>query len=155
MTKSSPSIRLAKFLNSNSVKMFFTFSVSTSHMISLSSSNSTSMSVIIVASIFDTIPCSANSITFSCCFPFNSCALAIRFSIEPYLAISILDVFSPIPGIPGMLSAASPHNPKISITCSGRSTSNFSQTSFTPNISGGFPPLPGLYMNVLSLTNCA
>ena len=60
------------------------------------------------------------------------------------MPISFLAVFSPIPGIPGILSTASPHKPNISITCSGLSTSNFSQISSGPNISLGLPPLPGL-----------
>ena len=79
----------------------------------------------------------------------------MRFSTEPYLAISVFAVFSPIPGIPGMLSEASPQSPKISMTCSGLSTSNFSHTSFTPKISGGLPPRPGLNIKICSLTNCA
>ena len=122
-------------------------------MINSSSMKSTSTSMIIVANILETIPCSAKLITFSFCFPFNSSALAIKFSTEPYFCIKIFEVFSPIPGIPGILSAASPHKPKISITLIGSSTSNFAQISGTPHTSGGLPPRPGLYINILSETN--
>ena len=130
-----------------------TFSASTSHISNSDSLNSTSTSQIIVANIFEILPCSAKLMTFSCCFPFNSWAWSIRFSTEPYFAINVFAVFSPIPGIPGILSEASPQSPKISITCSGRSTSNFSHTSFTPKISGGFPPRPGLNIKIFSLTS--
>ena len=152
-TISVPKMRRARLLNSNSVKIAFIFSSSCGHIINSSSLNSTSKSVTIVANNFDSKPCCAKLITFSCCLPFNSCACSIKFSIEPYFCINIFEVFSPIPGIPGMLSAASPQSPKMSITCSGRSTSNFSHTSFTPKISGGFPPRPGLKIKDVSVTN--
>ena len=49
-------------------------------------------------------------------------------------------VFSPTPGQPGILSEASPINPKRSITCSGRSTPNFSFTRSTPITSNSLSP---------------
>ena len=116
ITMSSPITRRAKFRNSNSVKISFTFSVSTSQTNKCASSKGTSTSIIIVASILETNPCASKLMTFSFCFPFKSSTFLKMFSIVPYFWINSLAVFSPIPGIPGMLSAASPHNPKISMT---------------------------------------
>ena len=151
---SSPITLRAKFLNSSSVKTSLIFSVSGGHIIKSSSLNSTSTSMMIVANILETNPCSAKLMTFSFCFPFNSSACSIKPSTEPYFSINILEVFSPIPGIPGILSAASPHKPRISITFKGSSTPNFAHISGIPQISGGFPPRPGLYMNIFSETSC-
>ena len=72
-----------KFLNSNSLKSAVTFSIS-----GWSSSKSfalkvTGTSSIIVASFLESKPKSFAASTFSFIFPFSSCVLANRFSIEP------------------------------------------------------------------------
>ena len=141
---SSPKTLLPNVLNSNSAKRGSNFSLSGGPSLKLSSWNSTGASNIIVANLFDSKPCSAKASTFSFCLPFNSWLLAMMFSIEPYCLISNLAVFSPMPGIPGMLSTASPHKPKISITWCTCSISHFANTSFTPIISISFPIRAGL-----------
>ena len=92
--------------------------------------------------------------TFSRILPLSFSALSIRFSTESNSAISLEAFFSPMPGIPGILSDASPQSPRMSITCSGRLIPYFSHTSLTPNIFAGSPPFAGLKINILSLTNC-
>ena len=108
-----------------------------------------------VANFLDNIPNAALASILSFMAPFNWCVLAKRFSIEPYSAKNFFAVFSPTPGSPGILSAASPIIPRKSITCSGLSISNLAKTSGIPHISMSFPIRAGLYMKIFSETNCA
>ena len=144
MTISSPITRFARFLNSSSVKTSLINSGSGGSRFKSIGSNGTGESITIVANIFERSPCSLKAMMFSFILPFKSSVCSNNASIEPYSPINFFAVFSPIPGIPGMLSAASPHKPRMSITCNGCSTSNFSQTSLIPKIEGPSPPLPGL-----------
>ena len=114
--KSSPKTRRPMVLNSSSAKRGSNSSRLGASRISLSSSKAIGTSKIMVANFFETKPCAAKFSTFSFCFPFSSCTLAMIFSILPYCLMSAFAVFSPMPGIPGILSTASPQSPKISIT---------------------------------------
>ena len=144
MLKSSPKTRLPSVRNSNSANKGSNKSLLGGPTCKPSSSNSTGTSNKIVASFFDSNPCSAKASTFSRIFPFNSWLWLIISSIEPYCLMRAFAVFSPMPGMPGILSTASPHKPKISITCNTFSISHFSSTSFTPNISISLPMRAGL-----------
>ncbi len=137
--KSSVNTRFAYVLNSSSTKSSFRAFWSGSDQVSFSSSNSTGTSSMMVASCFERIPCSAKFSTFSFCLPFSLSVFSRRFSSESNSLISLVAVFSPMPGIPGMLSEASPHSPRMSITCSGLFNPYLSHISFTPNIWALFP----------------
>ena len=56
--------------------------------------------------------------TFSPIEPVILSALSNTFSSVSYCFNNLAAVFSPTPGIPGILSDASPINPNISTTCS-------------------------------------
>ena len=75
---------------------------------------------------------------FSFSFPLILSVLESMLSIEPNSLISLDAVFSPTPGQPGKLSAASPINASKSITCDVFGILYFSFISFSPNIS--YPP---------------
>ena len=141
--------------NSNSSNILPTASKSGSDIAKSSSSNVTGTSSIMVANCLERIPFSLLLSMFSRSLPFSWSVWARRFSIEPKSASSFLAVFSPTPGSPGILSTASPIIPRKSITCKGFCTSNFSCTSFTPQISTSLPPREGRYIKILSLTSCA
>ena len=115
-TSSSPMMRLASVLNSNSVKMSRMASALTGQTSKSFSSKSIGTSLIIVANDLDIRPCCWKRSTFSFCLPFSSWTFANKPSMEPYFATKAFAVFSPIPGTPGILSEASPHKPKISMT---------------------------------------
>ena len=66
------------------------------------------MSVFIVVSTFERRASSAPFATFSASFPLRLFAFWRRFSTVPYVAISVWAVLGPMPGMPGMLSDASP-----------------------------------------------
>ena len=70
----------------------------------------------IVANFLHNKPISFEDSIFSLILPCNSCAFANRPSIVSYCFKNFWAVFSPTPGIPGILSAASPIIPKKSIT---------------------------------------
>ena len=113
---SVPNKRLAMVLNSNSANTSFNFSSFGSFLTKDSTSILIGTCVSIVANFLLSKPCSANSSNFSFILPFNSWVWAITPSMVSYCLMSFLAVFSPTPGIPGMLSTESPHKPRISIT---------------------------------------
>ncbi len=151
----SPKTRLAKVRNSSSSNSAFRAGSSGGLSFSFSSSKDTGTSRMMVASCFDISACSAFSRILLRMASFSILpACLIRFSTVSYSSSSLRAVFSPTPGIPGILSDASPQSPSISITCEGRFTPNFSHTSFTPIITAGSPGLPGLYCSTFSVTSC-
>ena len=141
---SSPKTLRPRVLNSSSANKGSSTLRSGSSINKLCGSRATGASKIMVASFLESRPCCAKFSTFSRILPFNSWLWAMIFSIEPYCLISSLAVFSPMPGMPGMLSTASPQRPKISITWSIRSISHLANTSFTPIISTSLPIRAGL-----------
>ena len=141
------------FRNSSSANKALIFSLSNPSMRSAFSSHSTGASRITVANCLDNRASSAPCSTFSFSLPESLSVLASRPSTDPNSFRNLRAVFSPTPGMPGILSAESPINPSRSITCKGLSTSNFSHTSFTPSTSSGFPMRPGLYHRIFSVTN--
>ena len=108
-----------------------------------------------VAKVLDNIPFSLLASMFSFILPFSLSVFAKRFSIVPNSLSNFLAVTSPTPGSPGILSAVSPIIPRKSITWSGCSISNFSNTSGTPQISIPLPIRAGLYIKIFSETSCA
>ena len=70
----------------------------------------------IVANFLERMAKSFPAFIFSPNAPFILSALASTFSSVPYSANNLQAVFCPTPAIPGMLSTASPINPKKSIT---------------------------------------
>ena len=69
-----------------------------------------------VANCLLMIALSFPALTFSPSDPLILSALANTFSKVPYSFNNLAAVFSPTPLMPGILSTASPINPKISIT---------------------------------------
>jgi hypothetical protein len=89
----------------------------------------TGTSVMMVARSLESSAWSEWVSTSSFCRPLSLAELAMRFSIEPNSAMSFWAVFGPMPGMPGMLSEASPIRPSRSMIWWG---------SATPQISGSF-----------------
>ena len=147
--------RLVRVRNSNSLKSAFSASSSRGERIRSSHVTAIGTSRMIVASSFDRSAWSAWVSTFSFCLPLSLDELAMMFSIEPNSAISFLAVFSPMPGMPGILSAASPHRPRMSMTCSARSISQFLSIVGRSMTSWSEPLRPGFHMQVFSEMSCA
>ena len=72
-------------------------------------------------------------------------------STPPHVLTSVLAVFSPIPGQPGILSDASPISASISITCAVFSIPHLSHISLGVSICAGLAPTPGRYTLYISL----
>ena len=136
---SSFKTRFINWRNSSSSKTSRMASLFISLTFNASSSRGVGASSIMVASFFERMPCSRKVSTFSFCFPFSLSVFARRPSRLPNSANSFAAVFSPIPGIPGMLSTASPIRPSRSITWLTFWMLNFAQTSASPSISA-LPP---------------
>ena len=109
---SFPNHLSAKRLNSNSKKSSFTASLFIGTLWRFSASKSTGTAKFIVANFLDKKANSLLSSTFSFCFPLSSCVFSYKPSILPYKPNSFFAVLSPTPGIPGILSEASPIIPK-------------------------------------------
>ena len=137
-------IRLAKVRNSSSPKIPRSFSSSYCSSLKSTSSKSTGTSILIVASSLDKSPCCAKFSTFSFCFPLSWSTFSSIPSSVPYSFRSLTAVFSPIPGIPGILSTASPMSPRISRTRSTWVMSHFSQICLGPITSTALPMKAGL-----------
>ena len=115
----SPSTLRIKVLNSNSSNTSLktgSFTASNSNPLI---SKSTGTCVSIVANHLLILACSTCNRIFSCNFPLSLSVFSKMASMLPNSWINFLAVFSPTPGTPGILSDASPHKPKISITCRG------------------------------------
>ena len=151
---SSPKMRLRSVLNSNSSNRGSNNARLGGVAFNFSSSYSTGTSSIIRAKCFDKIPCSRKLTRFSCNFPLSWSVLSSKFSKEPNCSMSFWAVFSPTPGMPGMLSTASPIKPSISITWSTFAIFQRWQTSFGPKTSTPLPIKAGLYILMRSSTNC-
>ena len=93
----------------------------------------------IVASFLLMIAKSFPCFTFSPTAPFILSALSSTDSSDPYSANNFAAVFSPTPGIPGILSTASPIMANMSITWSTFCMFHFSHTSAGPMISKSPP----------------
>ena len=115
----------------------------------------TGTSRMMVTSSFESIACSLLFSRFSFCLPLSWSVDSRIFSMEPNCLMSFLAVFSPIPGTPGMLSAASPQRPRMSMTCDTRSMSHCSRMVGTSRSSTSEPFLPGFHMVVVGLTSWA
>ena len=102
------------------------------------SSVSPGISVTMTDRNFDIFILSIFSATFLPRAPFISAACSMIPPAVPYSLRRVAAVLSPTPGQPGKLSAESPFSARKSATCSGRSTWNCWQTSFTPITS--YPP---------------
>ncbi len=92
-----------------------------------------------VASFLLIIASSFPFCTFTPIAPLILSAFSKTFSNVPYSANNLAAVFSPTPGIPGILSTASPIIPKISITWLTSLIFHFVQTSEGPIISTSPP----------------
>ena len=147
--------RFVRVRNSNSLKRVFKASSSRGERTRSSHVTWMGTSRMIVASSLERRAWSEWVSTFSFCLPLSLAALAMRFSIEPNSAMSFFAVFSPMPGIPGMLSAASPQSPRMSMTCSARSISQFASMSGRSITSWSDPLRPGFHMQVDSEMSCA
>jgi len=144
---------LVSCLNSKSLKISRSTSSFGGCLSKVVSSKVTGTSKIMVANCFDKIACCALSLIFSPSLPFTLSALSKTFSSVPYSCNNLAAVFSPTPGMPGILSAASPIKPKISITCEISLMSNFFKMPSIPTTSGGLPNTAGLYILIFSVTN--
>ena len=87
-----------------------------------SKSSSKGMSTMMVASWRDKNASSLDDSTRSFVFPLSASRLSYRPSMLPNCWRNLMAVFSPTPGMPGMLSALSPIMPNRSMTCLGRSS---------------------------------
>ena len=103
-------------------------------------------SVLMVARNFEKRIFSAFSMSFRPMAPLMPGAASRRASMLLYSVRSLIAVFSPTPGQPGILSAASPISPSMSITCSVRSRPYLAHTSSGPRCSMPFAPFPGRHM---------
>ena len=115
-TGSSFNTRLINWRNSSSSNTSRMASLFISLTFKASSSSGVGASSMIVANFFERIPCSLKFSTFSFCLPLSLSVFASKPSRDPNSAKSLAAVFSPIPGIPGMLSTASPMRPSKSMT---------------------------------------
>ena len=115
----SPSTLLINVLNSNSSNTSLNTGSFTGSNSNPLISNSTGTCVSIVANHLLIFACSTYNRIFSCNFPLSLSVFSKMASMLPNSWINFLAVFSPTPGTPGILSDASPHKPKISITCRG------------------------------------
>ena len=147
--------RLVRVRNSNSLKSVFNASSSRGERTRSSQVTSMGTSRMIVASCLESRACSAWVSTFSFCLPLSLAEFAMMPSMEPNSAMSFFAVFSPMPGMPGMLSAASPHRPRMSMTCSGRSISQLVSIVGRSMISWSEPFRPGFHMQVVAEMSCA
>ena len=91
--------------------------------------------------------------TFSPIEPVILSALSSTPSKVSYNFKSLAAVFSPTPGIPGILSEASPIKPNISTTCSTLAISHFSQIFLASTISSLLPNAGGFHIYTLGFTS--
>ena len=96
--------------NSRDVKSRRTSAGSHSPMTQSWGPMSSGRSVTIRASSLFRVSCAADASTLSLSFPRSSSACSSSDSTDPYSWISLVAVFSPTPGTPGMLSEGSPFN---------------------------------------------
>ncbi len=150
---SPPFRRGRKLLNSMRVNISRSLSVSSGSLTSVSKSTSMGTSVRIVASCREKRMLSALARMRSPSAPFIVSAFSSILSTDPNSAISLVAVFGPTPGHPGMLSIASPSRASRSTTCEGDCMPYFSHISFTPLISNPVPFSEGRYMKTLSVTS--
>ena len=150
---SSPKILFLNVLNSNSSSRGSKSARLGGVANNFSSSYSIGTSHKIRARCFDKIPCSLKLIKFSCNFPFKRSVFSNKFSKDSNSSNSFCAVFSPIPGIPGILSTASPIRPSMSMTWSTFFIFQRAQTSLGPKTSTPFPMKAGLYILIRSSTN--
>ena len=142
-----------RVLNSNSLKIAKSFSRSAGLRWRSEISTSTGTSVQIVARYLENRICSLFSSTFFLSAPLSSSVRSTRLSTLSKSLISLIAVFSPTPGHPGMLSILSPIKARRSITCEVRWIPYRSHTSFSPRISKSCPRYDGLYCRIEGLTS--
>ena len=153
--KSSPNILLPNVLNSSSLNISVSAALFFSFKRKSSSLKLTGTLVMMVASFLLIMADFLPARTFSPIEPVILSAFSKTPSNVPYNFKSLAAVFSPTPGIPGILSEASPIKPSISTTCSTLSISHFSHIFFASTISSLLPNAGGFHIYTLGcINNC-